>query len=58
MNLRLVQCDYRDLLTGETWTRLFQFDVATGERRRDWKDEIESAPLPDPRRPSWRGRKQ
>lgn len=54
---RLVQCDYRDLRTGETWTRLFVFDAATGERCYATREEIESAPLPDPRRPYWGGSK-
>jgi len=54
---RLIQCDYRDLRTGETWTRLFVFDTATGERCYATREEIESAPLPDPRRPYWGGSK-
>jgi hypothetical protein len=52
---RLVQCDYRDLRTGETWTRLFWFDAETGERADPTVKEIENAPLPDPKRPFWGG---
>lgn len=55
---RLVQCEYRDLRTGETWTRLFTFDALTGERIDPAIEEIESAPLPDPKRPFWRGPKR
>ncbi len=55
---RLVQCDYRDLRTGETWTRLFVFDAETGDRHDAWKEEIEGAPLPDPSRHDWGGPKQ
>lgn len=55
---RLVHCHYRDLCTGETWSRLFHFDAVTGERWDDMKEEIESAPLPDPKRRFWVGRKQ
>ena len=47
---RLVACDYRDLRTGETWSRLFLFDAETGERYDAVKEEIEGAPLPDPKR--------
>jgi hypothetical protein len=54
---RLVQCDYLDLRTGETWTRLFVFDAETGQRCHATKEEIESAPLPDPRRRYWGGPK-
>ncbi len=53
---RLVQCEYRDLDTGETWTRLFLFDAETGERYHAVRMEIEDAPLPDPNRPFWKGR--
>lgn len=52
---RLVQCDYRDLRTGETWTRLFWFDALTGDRSDPVIKEIEQAPLPDPKRPDWGG---
>lgn len=55
---RLVQCEYTDLRTGEKWVRLFQFDATTGERYNAAKEEIESAPLPDPKRPYWGGRDQ
>ena len=55
---RVVQCDYRDLRTGETWSRIFQFDAVTGERYDAMKEEIECAPLPDPKRRFWGGRKQ
>lgn len=55
---RLVQCDYRDLRTGETWSRLFHFDAETGERYDAMKEEIEKAPLPDARRRFWGGREQ
>lgn len=47
---RLIQCDYRDLHTGESWTRLFWFDALTGERLDPAVKEIEDAPLPDPDR--------
>jgi hypothetical protein len=54
---RLVQCDYRDLRTGETWSRLFLFDAEAGVRHDAWKEEIENAPLPDPSHPNWGGPK-
>lgn len=53
---RLIECTYVDLRTGETWVRIFQFNAETGRRYDETKDEIESAPLPDPKRPFWRGR--
>ena len=52
---RVVQCDYRDLRTGETWTRLFAFDAKTGERTDPAILDIEKAPLPDRKRQFWRG---
>jgi len=52
---RLVRCEYKDLFTGEIWVRVFLFDAATGERYDALKREIETAPLPDPKRPNWRG---
>jgi hypothetical protein len=52
---RLVQCVYSDLRTGETWVRLFRFDALTGERSDPAIEEIENAPLPDPKRPYWGG---
>jgi len=55
---RLVRCEYTDLRTGETWVRVFEFDAATGERYDAIKQEIENAPLPDPRRRYWGGREQ
>lgn len=55
---RLIECKYTDLRTGETWVRLFLFDAETGERYDAAKEEIEDAPLPDPKRPNWGGRKQ
>lgn len=55
---RLVKCEYTDLRTGENWVRLFQFDAMTGKLHDVAKKEIESAPLPDPKRPYWRGRDQ
>ena len=54
---RLILCEYKDLNTGENWARVFEFDAATGERYDAIKQEIESAPLPDPKRPFWGGRK-
>ena len=53
--MRLVQCDYTDLRTGETWSRLFHFRAETGERYDATKKEIENAPLPDPKCPYWGG---
>jgi hypothetical protein len=55
--MRLVRCDYTDLHTGETWSRLFHFRAETGERNDASKAEIENAPLPDPKRRYWGGRK-
>ena len=55
---RLVICEYTDLHTGENWVRVFQFDAATGERFNAVKEEIENAPLPDPKRPYWGGSDQ
>lgn len=55
--MRFVQCVYTDLRTGETWTRIFQFRAETGARYDALKAEIESAPLPDPKRPIWGGDK-
>ena len=54
---RLVQCDYLDLRTGETWTRLFYFDAVTGERLFENK-EMESAPVPNSKRHFWEGKKR
>lgn len=56
--MRLVKCEYTDLRTGETWVRVFHFHSATGERFNATKEEIENAPLPDPKRPYWGGRDQ
>lgn len=53
--MRLVECKYTDLRTGETWVRAFLFDAAKGERFDATKKEIENAPLPDPNRPYWGG---
>lgn len=55
---RLVKCEYTDLRTGESWVRLFQFNAATGERYDAAREEMESAPLPDPKRSYWGGRDQ
>lgn len=55
--IRLVQCDYTDLRTGETWSRLFHFRAETGERYDATKEEIERAPLPDRFRKYWGGPK-
>jgi hypothetical protein len=52
---RQVLCEYRDLDTGETWTRLFLFDAKTDERYHAIRKEIEDAPLPNPKRPFWGG---
>lgn len=56
--MRFVQCVYTDLRTGETWTRIFHFRAATGERFDALKAEIATAPLPDPSRPTWGGTKR
>lgn len=56
--MRLVKCEYTDLRTGETWVRVFHFHAATGERFNATNEEIENAPLPDPKRPYWGGQDQ
>jgi len=54
---RVVKCEYTDLLTGETWVRIFQFDTASDERYGSGNEEIENAPLPDPKRRCGKGGK-